>query len=94
MATIPELQELSRHPDVHVLASSGGGGGGGSSNPLRSDFAEADELSAHAQEVLCSGSLAINHLVWRRSMLRVCMMTLMISILGTVGRFAAALPVQ
>jgi len=90
MATIPELQELSRHPDVHVLASSGGGGGGGgssSSNPLRSDFAEADELSAHAQEVLCSGSLAINHLVWRRSMLRVCMMTLMISILVQIDHF-------
>ena len=74
LATIDELKTLSHHPEVHVLGSSSGAANDG----------ERDELSSHAvspqaQAVLESGSTAINFLVWRRSMLRVCYLVLALS---------------
>lgn len=75
LATVEELKTLSHHPEVHVLGSTTSGAANGG---------EADGLSSHAvssqaQAVLESGSTAINFLVWRRSMLRVCYVVLALS---------------
>ena len=72
LATVEELKSLSHHPEVHVLGSTAREAANGGET-------SSHEVSSEAQAVLVSGSTAINFLVWRRSMLRVCMVVLALS---------------
>ena len=75
LATVEELKTLSHHPEVHVLGSTTSG----AANDGEPSGLSSHAVSSEAQAVLESGSTAINFLVWRRSMLRICMVVLAIS---------------
>ena len=74
LATVDELIELSEHPEVHVVPAT-------KSWTVVSDWGQS-QLSPMALDVLMHGNTSVNHLVWRRSMLRVCLFILSFSLVA------------
>ena len=85
LATVEELKTLSHHPEVHVLGSTTIADGGEPSG------LSSHAVSSEAHAVLESGSTAINFLVWRRSMLRVCTVVLALSMCFQLSALKASI---
>ena len=87
LATVEELQQLSHHPEVHVLSCDDTSDDG----DVSAAAAANGGVSNQVREVLQNGSTAVNFLVWRRSMLRVCMIVLSVSMLVQLSALKSAL---